>query len=178
MARRRRSVPEARLELAPLIDVVFLLLTFFVVAMTVLVQDDQVRAGARPDPPAEAEAEQVSAGPSEDDADGRRARLWRTLDLRFRQVQGEQAQIDADANLHVLTIDRDGALQLDGAAVEVAALGDRLRGLPDEPESRVLFVALSDQAESDRGPVLFDVLQRVSAAGWRATLVEPLEDAR
>ena len=36
----RRSEPEARIELMPLIDVIFLILTFFIYAMVLMVQVD------------------------------------------------------------------------------------------------------------------------------------------
>ncbi|MEM7681726.1 MAG: biopolymer transporter ExbD [Planctomycetota bacterium] len=168
-------MPEARLELAPLIDVVFLLLTFFVVAMTVLVQDDQVRAGSAQADVSEALQDRTSPGPSDDDVDGARARLFRLLDLRFQEVLGEQTAVQDAGRLHILTIDAQGGLQLDGAGVEAAGLEDRLGALQAEPADRILYVALADEAESDRGPVLFDVLQRAAGAGWRATLVEPIE---
>ena len=38
MRRARRTIPEVRIEMAPLIDVVFLLLTFFVFAMLLMVR--------------------------------------------------------------------------------------------------------------------------------------------
>ena len=38
MRRSRRTIPEVRIEMAPLIDVVFLLLTFFVFAMLLMVR--------------------------------------------------------------------------------------------------------------------------------------------
>lgn len=40
MFRIRRSIPEPRLELTPLIDVVFLLLTFFIFSMVLMVRAD------------------------------------------------------------------------------------------------------------------------------------------
>ncbi|MEZ6317804.1 MAG: biopolymer transporter ExbD [Phycisphaerales bacterium] len=40
MRRVRRSVPEVRLDLTPLIDVVFLLLTFFLFSMVLMVRAD------------------------------------------------------------------------------------------------------------------------------------------
>lgn len=59
MRRARTTMPELRMELAPLIDVVFLLLTFFVFAMVLMVRAEvldvtlpQLGAGAPADAPA------------------------------------------------------------------------------------------------------------------------------
>lgn len=56
MLRVRRAIPEPRLELTPLLDVVFLLLTFFIFALVLTVRLDvtdirlpEVRAGTPPE---------------------------------------------------------------------------------------------------------------------------------
>ncbi len=130
---------EPRLELMPLLDVVFLLLTFFVYALSVMVQAEVVEfemAGVAGELPGERRALVILGI----DTDG-----GLTLDGQ------EVTQSTLEDQLKALGgggDDSGGPAQAGGGFPEV-------------------YVALSESADEgvDRGPVLLEVIQKLKAAG-------------
>ncbi|MEM6458518.1 MAG: biopolymer transporter ExbD [Planctomycetota bacterium] len=129
-----------RLEMMPLLDVVFLLLTFFIYSFVVMVRAD-------------------------------------TLAVELSPVAGGGGSA-AGAAVEVLTIDGAGELIYDGRPIGGAALDTLLRDLAADPASPTLFVSQAAEGTADRGPVLFELIQRIERAGLRnVSLVgPPVED--
>ena len=120
MKLRRRS-QEIRFEMTPLIDVVFLLLVFFVFAMVLMIRAD-------------------------------------SLDLRLPSV-GSGATARTGQAIRV-TLAQDGSLRVDGEPVEMAAVGEAVRGRMDEGSS----VLLSADERAPSG-VLIELADALMGAG-------------
>ncbi|MEM1097833.1 MAG: biopolymer transporter ExbD [Planctomycetota bacterium] len=117
------------MELLPLLDVVFLLLTFFIYAMAVMVRVEALEVGLSP-------------------------------------VAGNGGS--GTAVEHVLRIETDGRLSYNDEPLASDALNPLLESLADDQATPRLFVALTETdatAPIDRGPVMWDVLQAIEAAG-------------
>ncbi len=110
----------------PLIDVIFLLLTFFIYQMVVMRPVD-------------------------------------TIGFELAPVVGGQAS--TAGRLDVLSIDADGELYLNSERLDPATLDERLAQFAAEPSEPTLYITLADQSRTDRAPLLFDLIQRVNAAG-------------
>ncbi len=132
MRRLHRSDFAPRLEMTPLIDVIFLLLTFFIYQMVVMRPVD-------------------------------------TLGFEMAQVAGGQRSISG--RLDVLSIDGDGALYLNREPIPAEQLNDKLTAFAADPAEPTLYITLEADGRTDRGPLLFDLLQRVQAAGIRNAAV-------
>lgn len=132
MRRLHRSDHSPRVEMMPLIDVIFLLLTFFIYQMVVMRPVD-------------------------------------TLGFEMAQVAGGQRSVTGQ--LQVLSIDADGGLHLNREPIPRDALADRLEAFAADPAEPTLYLTLEADGRTDRGPVLFDLLQRVQAAGIRNAAV-------
>jgi biopolymer transport protein ExbD len=135
----RRSDLAPRLELMPLIDVIFLLLTFFIYSFIMMVRAELLPMSLSP----------VAGGaPAE-------AALMHTLtlgaggELRFDGEPVDPAGLDA--KLTALAAANAGAGEAGDGSAEMAP--------------GTLYVAMEARGSVDRGPVLVDVLQRVQAAG-------------
>ena len=126
MARLRRHDHSPRLEMMPLLDVVFLLLTFFIYSFVVMIRADALSVGLAP----------VSTG---------------------SQPAGGVVQL--------LSIDGEGALRFGGQVLDPAGLDDLLAELAADPQAPTLYVSLAGEGSADRGPVVWDLLQRVEQAG-------------
>ncbi|MCC7145825.1 MAG: biopolymer transporter ExbD [Phycisphaeraceae bacterium] len=131
----RRHDLSPRVELIPLIDVIFLLLTFFIYSLVLVVRAE-------------------------------------ILPVRLTPVgTGEKAK---PAKVAAITIDREGRLYLDKQLVGAEQLNTRLTELAGQAEKPRLFVAMEEEGQTDRGPVLVDLIQRLRAAGLEdVSLVGP-----
>lgn len=126
MSRLRRHDYSPRLEMMPLLDVVFLLLTFFIYSFVVMIRADALSIGLAP----------VASG---------------------GQPGGGAIQL--------LTIDADGGFNFAGDALDEAALDTLLRDFAVDPVAPTLYVSLAQEGSADRGPIVWDLLQRVEEAG-------------
>ncbi|MEM7627011.1 MAG: biopolymer transporter ExbD [Planctomycetota bacterium] len=126
MLRIRRHDHEPRLEMMPLLDVVFLLLCFFIYSFVVMIRADALSVGLAP----------VTTG-----------------------TQPGATSID------LLTIDQDGGYAFAGEPLDDAALDSLLRDFAADPAAPTLYVSLAQDGQTDRGPVVWDLLQRVEALG-------------
>lgn len=127
---RRRSAEEPRMELIPLVDVVFQMLFFFMVALTVM---SQVKS--------------------------------RTVAMA--SVHGNASQVSSGGGAvirHFLVVNAAGEVMLDDRLVAAADLDDKLKTIAAE-DGATLHVGLEEAGTKDRGPAVFDVIQRVGAAG-------------
>lgn len=124
--RIRRHDYEPRLEMMPLLDVVFLLLCFFIYSFVVMIRADALSVGLAP----------VTTG----------------------------SQPGAAA-IQLLTIDGDGSFAFDGEPIDDAALDTLLRDFAADPAAPTLYVSLADEGQSDRGPIVWKLLQRVEEVG-------------
>lgn len=122
----RRHDYSPRLEMMPLLDVVFLLLTFFIYSFVVMIRADALSVGLAP----------VASG---------------------GQPGG--------AAIQLLTIDAEGGFNFAGDALDDSALDTLLRDLAADPVAPTLYVSLAQDGSADRGPIVWDLLQRVEAAG-------------
>lgn len=113
----------------PLLDVVFLLLTFFIFSYTVMIRADAVSVGLAP----------VGGG----------------------------SQAAAAGAIRLLVIGAEGELTYDGQPLAAADLDGALQNLAADAESPTLYVSLAEAGTADRGPVVWDLLQRVDRAGVR-----------
>lgn len=108
MIRFRRTSPDVRLEMTPMIDVIFLLLTFFIFALVLMVRAEVL----------DVKLPEIGAG---------------------REPTGE---------LITIALERDGRIVVDGQAVELGGLVERVRRLQDQrPEAR-LVVAVDREGRS------------------------------
>ncbi|MEL7087078.1 MAG: biopolymer transporter ExbD [Planctomycetota bacterium] len=126
MLRIRRHDHEARLDMMPLLDVVFLLLCFFIYSFVVMIRADALSVGLAP----------VTTG-----------------------TQPGVASID------LLTIDQDGTYAFDGEPLDAAALDTLLRDFAADPAAPTLYVSLAQDGQTDRGPIIWDLMQRVESVG-------------
>jgi biopolymer transport protein ExbD len=132
MRRLHRCDFAPRLEMTPLIDVIFLLLTFFIYQMIVMRPVD-------------------------------------TLGFELAEVAGGQRSISG--RLDVLSIDGDGALYLNREPIPASELDERLAAFAADPAEPTLYITMEADGRTDRGPLLFNLLQRVQAAGIRHAAV-------
>jgi biopolymer transport protein ExbD len=63
-----------------------------------------------------------------------------------------------------LTIDADGSLRYNGQPLALEALQPLLESLAAEADAPTLYVSLAREGSADRGPVVWDLLQRVQRA--------------
>ena len=126
MLRLRRHDHEPRLEMMPLLDVVFLLLCFFIYSFVVMIRADALSVGLAP----------VTTG-----------------------TQPGAASID------LLTIDADGAFAFAGEPLDPDGLDTMLRDFASDPAAPTLYVSLARDGATDRGPIVWDLLQRVEDVG-------------
>lgn len=126
MPRLHRHDYSPRLEMMPLLDVVFLLLTFFIYSFVVMIRADALSVGLAP----------VATG---------------------GQPGGGAIQL--------LTIDADGGFHFAGDPLDGPALNTLLRDLAADPAAPTLYVSLAQDGAADRGPIVWDLLQRVQQAG-------------
>ncbi|MEM6855397.1 MAG: biopolymer transporter ExbD [Planctomycetota bacterium] len=123
----RRHDYSPRLEMMPLLDVVFLLLTFFIYSFVVMIRADALSVGLAP----------VAGG-------------------------GQPATGQA---IQLLTIDGDGGFNFAGETLDEVGLDTLLRDLVADPQAPTLYVSLAQEGDADRGPIVWDLLQRVEEAG-------------
>ncbi len=126
----RRSDYTPRLELAPILDVVFVLLTFFIYSVAMMIQADvlPVRLTA------------LTTGASGSGA-----------------ARG--------GHLDAITMDKTGRLYFNRQLVDPAQLDQRLQDLKkNNPHPRV-YLAMQAQGDTDRGPLLISLIERVQRAG-------------
>jgi len=122
----RRNDYSPRIEMMPLIDVIFLLLTFFIYSMMVMLHAEVLPVSLVP----------VGTG-----------------------------QRSEDAQVQVITIDRDGQLFFNREPVVGDELDRRLAGLADDPASPRLYLTIEAEGRVDRGPLFVSLLERVREAG-------------
>jgi biopolymer transport protein ExbD len=115
-----------RVEMLPLIDVIFLLLTFFIYSLIVM-----VKAQVLP-----VELSSVTAG-----------------------------QSTSKAIVNAITVDEQGKMFFNRQAITMDQLEKTLAKLAAEPDAATLYLALSAKGQSDRGPVLLKIIEKVRAAG-------------
>ncbi len=127
LRRLRRHDHSPRLELMPLMDVVFLLLTFFIYSFTMMIRADTVAVGLSP---------VAGGGPG-----------------------------DASGAIRLLTIDAAGGLSYDGRAVPIGELDALLAEVAGEAASATLYVSLAAEGTADRGPIVWELMQRLERAG-------------
>ena len=116
----------------PLIDVIFLLLTFFIYQTVVMRPVD-------------------------------------TLGFELAPVVGGERSIGG--RLDILSIDGDGAFYFNREPIDAAALDERLAAFAADPAEPTLYITIADEGRVDRGPVLFDLMQRGIHAGVKMTIV-------
>jgi len=76
---------------------------------------------------------------------------------------GEQAT--RDRGFDVITIDATGAIYLNRELVPLDGLNAKLAELIVRTEKRRLFIAMEAQGDTDRGPLLIDLIERIRTAG-------------
>jgi biopolymer transport protein ExbD len=131
--RVRRRQEELRVEITPMIDVVFLLLTFFIYSMVLLVRVDLL-----------------------------------PMDLRTFTA-GAPAR---PAPAATLSIDLDGNLFLDRAAIELDEVIAAVEARRQHEPATMLYLAIADGAGSvDRAPLLQDLWDRLKGANIPINLV-------
>ncbi len=138
--RLRRLAEEPRMELIPLVDVVFQMLFFFMVALTVM---SQVKSRT------------VAMAP----------------------VHGSAAQAASGSGAvirHFLVVDGAGRVVLDDRTVEPRDLDEKLKVIAAE-DGATLHVGLEQAGTGDRGPAVFDLIQRVGSAGIPSVTFTQLE---
>ena len=137
----RRPDYRARLEMLPLLDVVFLLLTFFIYSFVVMIRADGLTVGLSP----------VATG----------------------------SRPSAD-QVRLLSIDDQGGVTYAGQPLDDSGLASLLAELAEDPSAPTLYVSLMREGAADRGPVVWDLLQRLEAAGLEDVVLvgppgEPIE---
>lgn len=124
MKLRRNRVP-IQLEMTPLIDVVFLLLTFFIFALVLMVRAD-------------------------------------VLDIRLPRVGSGSPASRAEAVL--VSLRADGAVIVNGEAVDADRAGDRVRALLEGREGVAVLLSADERAPAG---LLIELADRLVAAGVR-----------
>jgi len=112
--------------MTPLLDVVFLLLTFFIYSFVVMIRADALSVGLVP----------VTTG----------------------GAVGETV-------IQLLTIDGEGGFHFSGEPIGDAAIDTLLHDLATDPSAPTLYVSLAQDGSTDRGPVVWGLLQRIEKAG-------------
>ncbi|MCE9589873.1 MAG: biopolymer transporter ExbD [Planctomycetes bacterium] len=126
MRRIRRTENAPRVEMTAMIDVVFLLLVFFIYSMVMMIRAD-------------------------------------VLPVRLTTIAtGKQAKPEA---VEAITIDKNGALFLNRKPIQFTELDAALAALAGAPNHAKLYVAMEAQSNSDRGPLLINLIERIRAAG-------------
>lgn len=136
----RRNDLAPRFEMTPMIDVIFLLLTFFIYSMVMMVRAEVLPV------------------------------TLTTL------ATGSRPSV---ADVHAVTIDKNGAFFYNRQAVDDVELDRRLAELAAaEPPPR-LYLAVEAQGSVDRGPLFINLLERVRRAGITdfAIVGQPAADA-
>ena len=126
----QRNDHAVRIEVMPLFDVVFLLLTFFIFTMLLMVRADMLQVNLAP-------------------------------------LGTAQPLVDQQASTHTVQIDRFGKLFLDSRPVTADQIIGELGPTASGNKVPMLFVALSQEAQVDRAPVLLDLIRRFVEAGIR-----------
>ncbi|MEM1211108.1 MAG: biopolymer transporter ExbD [Planctomycetota bacterium] len=153
MRKRPRHDLSPRIELMPLIDVVFLLLTFFIYALAVMVRAEvlpfelaEVTGGQRAEP---AELLILAIGPGGEYIWDGTVVSSSELDQRLEEL-GKSSPDDAAQTQSMLFITMSSEALANDQAID--------------PATGQESVALN-QAVIDRGPVMFDLMQRLQRTG-------------
>lgn len=118
------------MDLIPLVDVVFQMLFFFMIAMTVMTQ-------------------------------------VKSRSVAMAQVVGGEAKGGlgtGGGKAHFLILEGAGTVTLDGAPVAKDDLDAKLKQIAAE-DGATLHLAMEQEGKGDRGPAVFDLYQRIGAAG-------------
>lgn len=126
MYKIRRHDLTPRVEMLPLIDVIFLLLTFFIYSLIVMVEAKILPV----------ELSSVTAGHS-----------------------------STQKIVNAITIDGDGKLFFNRDPVSFEQLDKILNKMTQFPNAGSLYLALQAKGQTDRGPVLLKVIEKVRTAG-------------
>ena len=137
MLRLRRSEHEMRIEIMPLIDVIFLLLTFFIYAMVLMKRAD-------------------------------------LLPMALPEFASAEPGVPSPAV--TVSIDRDGAVYLDRAAVDLGDIVPRLQQITTDDPSTKIYLAAAAQGDVDRLPTFLALYDELSVAGLDITLVSAPKD--
>ena len=128
----RRSTWDHRLEMTPMIDVIFLLLTFFVYSMVMMIHAEVLPVRLAP----------LSTG-----------------------TRSEQAPSGGGGEVQALTISKTGAVFLNRREMSFEELDRRLAELAQSASKPRVYVALELEGDTDRGPLLINLIERLRAAG-------------
>ena len=126
MYKIRRHDLAPRVEMLPLIDVIFLLLTFFIYSLIVMVEA-------------------------------------KILPVELSSVTAGQSSTQKVVN--AITIDGDGKLFFNREPVNFEQLDKILNKMAESPNVGSLYLALQAKGQTDRGPVLLKVIEKVRTAG-------------
>jgi biopolymer transport protein ExbD len=127
----RRSPWEHRLEMTPMIDVIFLLLTFFVYSMVMMIHAEVLPVRLTP----------VSTG--------------------TQTAPGSSGSGEVQA----ITIDKQGRVFLNRREMTFEQFDARLAEIAKDPSKPRVFVAMELEGQTDRGPLLVNLVERLRAAG-------------
>ncbi|MEX0774461.1 MAG: biopolymer transporter ExbD [Phycisphaeraceae bacterium] len=127
MYRVRRNDLSPRMEMTPMIDVVFLLLTFFIYSFVMMIEANVLPGRLLP----------VASG----------------------------GEVGTQGAVQAITVGRDGALFFNREAVTMAQLDAKLAELASRPDPPRIYLAMLEEGDVDRGPVLVALVQRLQAAG-------------
>ena len=122
----RRHNLRPRLEMLPLIDVIFLLLTFFIYSMVVMIQADVLPVTLTP----LASAAEATSG-----------------------------------HIETITINRDGQIFFNREQMSLDQVPSRLAQVATDPLQPTLFLAMEQNGNMDRGPLLVQLIERSKHAG-------------
>jgi len=114
------------MELMPLLDVVFLLLTFFIFSWVI---------------------------------------TTRVEVLPVRLMGLPVAEAAEPGRIHALTINSQGQLFYDREPITHDALDAKLAELASDPNAPMLFLAVEDESQTDRAPLLIELVGKVKEAG-------------
>ncbi|HAI13051.1 MAG TPA: hypothetical protein DCM28_15195 [Phycisphaerales bacterium] len=115
-----------RLEMLPLIDVIFLLLTFFIYSLIVMVKAQ-------------------------------------VLPVELSSVTAGQSMTQSTVN--AITIDENGKLFFNRDLISMEQLDKVLSELSSRPNAAKLYLAMQAKGQTDRGPILLKIIEKVRAAG-------------
>jgi biopolymer transport protein ExbD len=120
--------------MTPMIDVIFLLLTFFVYSMVMMIHAEVLPVRLTP----------VSTGTKPDAG----------------ALPGA-----GGGDIHALTISKSGEVFLNRREVSFEELDRRLAELAKGPSKPRVYVAMELAGDTDRGPLLVNLIERLRAAG-------------